>query len=289
MVGEERVLRYRNRDIYWSDIEFIKKTIRSFGRSGRKAISRVLCELWDWRGADGGLKECACRDLLLRLEERGLIRLPRPIKGGARPRKSQGLSPPAPKALIESADLKKLVVRPILPEERLHWRYLMEHHHYLGDRVIVGEHFLYVTLLEEEIVGCIGWGSAALRVPVRDEFIGWDFETKSRCLQFIANNVRFLILPHVRIKNLASRILSLNLKRLSRDWESRYKHPIYMAETFVDVERFRGTIYLASNWKNIGLTSGKSKKGNEYTKHGQKKAVFVFLLHKRANFLLGGS
>lgn len=286
MIGGERVLRYRNRDIYFSDIEFIKRTIRSFGRSGRKAISRVLCELWDWRGADGGLKDLACRDLLLRLEERGFIRLPKPIKGGARLRKSQGLPPPASKALIESGDLKKLVVRPISPDERLHWRYLMEHHHYLGDRVIVGEHLLYVALLEEEIVGCVGWGAAALRVPVRDEFIGWDFDTKSHRLQFIANNVRFLILPHVRIKNLASRILSLNLKRLSRDWEHRYKHPLHMVETFVDVERFRGTIYSASNWKKLGLTAGRSKKGNEYKKHGQKKAVFVFPLHKRAHLLL---
>ena len=289
MVGGDRLLRYRNRDIYIGDIEFIKKTIRSFGRSGRQAISRVLCELWGWKTADGRLKDCACRDLLLRLEERGYIRLPNPMKGGARLRKSQGLPPPAPREPIESGDLKKLVVRPIFPQERLHWRYLMEHHHYLGDRVIVGEHLLYVALLEGEIVGCIGWGAAALRVPVRDEFIGWDFETKSQRLGFIANNVRFLILPHIRIKNLASRILSLNLKRLSRDWEIRYHHPIYMAETFVDVERFRGTIYLASNWKKLGLTSGQSKRGNDYKKHGQKKAVFIFPLHKRANLLLGNS
>lgn len=283
----ERLLRYRNRDIYFSDIEFIKEAIVSFGHLGRKILSIKLCELWGWRRADGGLKDCACRDLLLRLEERGYIRLPAPMTGGARRRKSQGLPPPTPQTPIESGDLKKLIVRPIFPNERLHWRYLIEHHHYLGDRVIVGEHLLYLALLENKIVGCIGWGSAALRVPVRDEFIGWNFETKSQRLQFIANNVRFLILPHVRIKNLASRILSLNLKRLSRDWESRYKHPVHMAETFVDVERFRGTIYLASNWKRLGLTSGKSKKGNEYKKHGQKKAVFVFPLHKRANLLLG--
>lgn len=143
----------------------------------------------------------------------------------ARTHKRRGAAQKEPSACastIESGDFKKLVVRPISPDERLHWRYLMEHYHYLGDRVIVGEHLLYVALLEDEIVGCIGWGSAALRVPVRDEFIGWNFETKSYRLQFIANNVRFLILPHVRIKNLASRIISLNLKRLSRDWESRY-------------------------------------------------------------------
>lgn len=287
MAGEDRLLRYRNRDIYFSDIEFIKKILCSFRRSGRRAISRVLCELWGWKAADGQLKECACRDLLLRLEERGYIRLPAPMRGGAKPRKSQGLPPPDPQPPIESGDLKKLVIRPIFPDERLHWRSLMEHHHYLGDRVIVGEHILYVALLDDKIVGCIGWGAAALRVPLRDELIGWDFETKRHRLHLVANNVRFLILPHVRIKNLGSRILSLNLKRLSRDWEARYHHPIHMAETFVDVARFRGTVYLAANWKQLGLTSGKSKRGNQYNQHGQQKAVFIFPLHERANHLLG--
>lgn len=285
----DRLLRYRNRDIYLSDIDFIKDTIGSFGHLGRKALSQKLCELWGWKRADGGLKDCACRDLLLRLMERGYIRLPPPMRGGARPRKSQGLSLPPPQTPIDSGDLKKIEVRPILPKERLYWRSLMEHHHYLGDRVIVGEHILYVAVLAGEIVGCIGWGAAALRVPVRDEFIGWDFETKSHRLHFIANNVRFLILPHVRIKNLGSRILSLNLKRLSSDWQSRYNHPIHMAETFVDVGRFQGTVYLASNWKRLGLTSGKSKRGNEYIKHGQRKAIFVFPLNIKANLLLRGS
>ncbi|MBI1934347.1 DUF4338 domain-containing protein, partial [Candidatus Peregrinibacteria bacterium] len=127
------------------------------------------------------------------------------------------------------------------------------------------------------IVACMGWAAASLRNPKRDAFIGWDFERMRSKLHLVVNNQRFLILPWVKIKNLGSRILSLNFQRLSRDWQERYGHGVELAETFVDVSRFQGTVYKAANWRCLGLTAGRSKRGNEIRKErGQPKAIFVY-------------
>lgn len=280
---ENRIVRYRNRDIYFSDIKFIQETINKHWELGRKKISKILCEAWNWRTPMGGLKDYPCRDLLLRLEEWGHIKLPPRMCGNGAGQKSvKGLSLPITPHPIESGDINDLIVKPIEKNERLGWRILMENFHYLGDKMIVGEHILYGAYLNGEIVSCIAWGAAALRCPKRDEYIGWDFEQKRHRLNYIVNNQRFLILPYVKLKNLGSKILSMNLKRLNSDWEEKYGHPVYFAETFVDGARFRGTVYQASNWKYLGETSGKGKKGNSYKVHGQPKSIYIYSLHKRA-------
>jgi len=218
---------------------------------------------------------------MLRLEEWGHINLP-PRKRPAQKRKSvKGLPLPVAPEIIETGEINNLTVRPIGRKEVLEWRILVEHYHYLGDCVIPGEHIQYGAYVDGEIVACIGWGAAALRCPKRDEYIGWDYEEKRKRLNYIVNNQRFLILPYVKLKNLGSKILSLNLKRLSSDWEEKYGHPVYLAETFVDSSRFRGTVYRAANWKYLGETSGKGKKGNSYKKHGKPKSIYVYPLHRK--------
>jgi hypothetical protein len=217
----------------------------------------------------------------LHLERKGFIKLPYRRSFGQRKKVSDLPLPITPRP-IESGNLKNLVVRPVEKTERLKWRILVDRYHYLGDKIIVGEHILYLAWLEGEIVGCVGWGAAALHVPLRDEFIGWAPSQKRDRLHRVVGNHRLLIFPHVKVKNLGSRILSLNLKRLRRDWEERYKHPIHLAETFVDVSRFKGTVYRASNWVYLGLTSGKSKRGNQYKKHGNQKAVYIYPMSRVA-------
>jgi len=131
------------------------------------------------------------------------------------------------------------------------------------------------------------WASAAWKVKARDQFIGWDELTKRKNLHLIANNTRFLILPWVRVKYLASKILSLSIRQLSTDWEKTYGHPVYLAETFVDISRFNGTCYRAANWIEVGRTKGNAKKGNTYHYHGQSKAIYLYPLHHRfRRFLL---
>lgn len=173
-------------------------------------------------------------------------------------------------------------VRLILPGERLQWDELMEKHHYLGLRGLVGKTLRYVALFENHWLALVGWQGAALKCQARDEWIGWVPVLQYQRLHLIANNTRFLILPGVRIPNLASRVLSLNLRRLSRDWEAVHGHPVLLAESFVDRSRFWGGCYRAANWVEVGQTQGYGKSGRRYWWHGQVKQVWLYSLHPRA-------
>ena len=175
-----------------------------------------------------------------------------------------------------------VIVRPILSVERCCWDALMDKHHYLGFKSLVGRSIRYVAEVHNHWVALLGWASAALKCTVRDAWIGWPQAIQWQRLHLIANNSRFLILPHIHIPNLASKILSLNLKRLSSDWQSIHGHQLLLAETFVDAARFAGTCYQAANWICLGQTRGFGKCAQNYYHHGQPKAVFVRPLHKRA-------
>lgn len=178
--------------------------------------------------------------------------------------------------------LKALVVRPIRKKERNTWDELMSTYHYLGFRKLVGESIRYVALLDGKWVALLGWCSAAFKSSPRDQWIGWSEKQRLQRLRFIANNSRFLILPGVRIKNLASRTLALNLKRLSSDWLKAYNHPIYLAETFVDHTRFAGTCYRAAGFIALGQTRGFGRNAGRYFVHGEQKTILIRPLHQNA-------
>jgi len=249
-------------------------------------LAKTICEKWDWHQKNGALSITACRDLLLKLHDWGHITLP--------PHQQKRISkkrslPVLPTELIplswvkvddNTADLDSLLVRPITPEERQGWGIYMQRYHYLGYRTIVGEHILYAAFLQnlDEMVALIGWASPAFRAPLREEYIGWDEQAKRKRLQMVVNNVRFLVPPWVRVKNLASKVLAYNLKRLSSDWQRVWGHPVYLAETFVNQEKFRGTCYRAANWIYLGQTAGRSKRGNDYLKNSTPKSLYVYPL-----------
>lgn len=293
------LVRYRNRAIGARELEFLRAAIAARNFSGRVELSRIICRAWDWRQANGALSEYACRDLLLRLEEWGYIELPVRRRGGRPPGVAQAETPhrrpipelPLPVELIPiaelplgdtDADLNTLVVRPIAAEERLGWRVYMARYHYLGERPIVGEHLLYAAFLDTELVALIGWASAALHSPARERFVGWDEPRRRRRLHLVANNVRFLVLPWVRVKNLASKVLGANLRRLAADWHARWGHPVLLAETFVDPTRFGATCYRASNWIHLGHSAGLHKRGNRYRGGATPKALYVYELDRHA-------
>lgn len=197
------ILRYRNREVTQSDVEFIRELCTKPWRH-RRELCGAVCDAWQWRQANGSPSMYACSDLLLRLEERGLVVLPpasRPNRRGAR-RAFGDLPLPVdliPLTWLEvrdpDADLDTLQVRPIEPHERLGWRVYMQRFHRLGDRPMVGEHLMYAAFLEEELVALVGWAAAAFRSPLRDAFVGWDEMTKRKRLHLVANNVRFLVFP----------------------------------------------------------------------------------------------
>jgi hypothetical protein len=257
--------------------------------------------------ANGGLSLHGCFDLLRRLAEWGYIEIP-PSQRHRRARRSSGKTQRAetparhdrlPVELIAiaeipvtdaNADLNTLLVRPIAPEERLGWRVYIERYHYLGYKPIVGEHLLYAAFLDTELVAVLGWASPAFRLPARERFIGWDEETKRTRLHLIANNFRFLVLPWVKVRNLASKILACNVRRLAADWEQHWGHPIHLVETFVDSRRYRATCYRAANWIYLGETAGRTKQGNRYLYGATPKSLFVYELHRHARpRLRGGS
>lgn len=179
---------------------------------------------------------------------------------------------PAKKTKLTSLPLN---VRPARRDELSRWRDLMRRHHYLGFKRIVGEALYYVATLQEEWVALLGWGSAALKCAARDIWIGWDQHLQFKRLHLVVNNVRFLILPDCHLPNLASRVLALNLKRLSQDWQTYHGHPVVLAETFVDHSRFRGTCYRAAGWQVLGKTLGYSKRNCSYWENGQPKLLLV--------------
>lgn len=156
----------------------------------------------------------------------------------------------------------------------------MERFHYLGDATLVGESLRYVAHLDGRLVALLCWCAASLRNGPRDRYVGWDEAIKQAKLDLVVNNARFVILPWGQQPHLASRVLGANLRRLSRDWEVVYGHPVVLAETFVDTARFRGTCYRASNWVYVGQTTGWAKRGNTYRFHGQPKAVWLYPLRR---------
>ncbi|MCG2739391.1 MAG: DUF4338 domain-containing protein [Syntrophaceae bacterium] len=157
---------------------------------------------------------------------------------------------------------------------------LVNQHHYLGYRQIVGQHLKYMAFIEDRPVACLGWGSAAWAVKSREAFIGWDKPTKGNNLAFVVNNTRFLILPWVSIKCLASKLLAMNARRIALDWMTVYQQPVYLLETFVEKERFLGTCYKAASWICVGQTKGTAKRGHDHLVHGLIKDVFLYPLRK---------
>lgn len=284
--GENRViLRCASRKITQKDLLQVRQLIANHRDWNRQKLSLHVCRMWNWRRSDGALNHRTCRDLLGRLERQGLIQLP----GGRRKYERKKLPEVIPEPALElppDVSLDRLQVRPITLQERPRWRQLMRQH-YLGFRSVVGQSICYVATIDDQWVALLAWGMAAMKNRHREAWIGWDEALKWRRLHLVANNTRFLILAGAHIKNLASKVLSLNMRRLSHDWQQRYGHPILLAETFVDLSRFKATCYRAAGWIPLGETRGFARCGNGYSDaHGQPKMLFVRPLHPNAQTML---
>ncbi len=262
----------------------------------RQDLARDVCRAFGWRRPNGTWAVRSARELLIRIEQAGVVRLPVPRRAQGRPRREEIETAAAvlyPAGVPTAAALSArqgsgstLVVRPIHADELLGWRAHLERFHYLGDAALVGEQIRYVAHLDGELVALLSWGAASLRNGPRDRYVGWDEATKKRKLALVVNNARFLILPWNGRPHLASRVLGANLRRLSRDWEAVYGHGVVLAETFVDPSRFRGTCYRASNWVCVGETKGWSKSGGAYRFNGQPKSVWIYPLRRDFKELL---
>lgn len=285
-------LKYRGRAITAEDILYIRELIAAHPRQSRRALSKKLCEAWQWKQPNGALRDMVCRGLLLMLDRAGQIALPpvsyvrhNPLAKRARPAPVLIDTTPIDGRLGDLQPLEFEQVRRTTDE--LLFNSLIEEHHYLGYEQPVGEHLKYLVWAQGRPIACMAWSSAPRHLGSRDRYIGWSAEARRRNVRLLAYNTRFLILPWVRVEHLASHLLSRMAARISEDWQRMYGHPIYFLETFVDPERFRGTCYRAANWVPLGKTTGRGKQSNSYIPNRSLKEVFGYPLTKRFRKLLG--
>jgi len=208
----------------------------------------------------------ACRSFLSKLEQRGHITLPAQQTAGRGCRKASIPYVPHKTASIACSlsDLEPVCIKLVEGTGLLGlFQCLLARYHYLGFRSIVGENMKYMVFdREQNPLACLLFGSAAWKCAPRDDFIGWDAETRKANLKFLTNNMRFLILPWVRVPHLASHILGRAARRINGDWMNKYGHPIYLLETFVERDCFQGICYQAANWIYVGQTRGRSRNGH---------------------------
>ena len=263
----------------------IRRLIEAHPQWNRRRISEVLAQQWDWRNAVGQLKDMAARTLLLKLHQRQLIRLPE--RRRQPPRRTPRFSPELFDALIpetlaaDLASLQPLQIRLLGPKEpdyQILRRYLVRHH-YLSYGGPVGENLNYLIRSCAGVdLACLVFGAAAWKCAPRDQWIGWSAEQRAAGLQFIANNSRFLILPWVRVRCLASHLLSQITHRIDRDWQKRYGHRLYLLESFVQADRFRGTSYQAANWIHVGQTTGRTRQDRHHRLQAPVKDIYLYPL-----------
>jgi hypothetical protein len=292
----EEILSYRGRVVTGGDVLFIRQLIADHPGSSRRNLSKKLCEAWDWRQANGALRDMVCRGLMLQLDRAGHIELPpiRWVNPNPLARRGAERRKPAP-MLVDTSPLRATLaeLRPLefhqvryTGEERF-FNSLLERYHYLGYAHPVGEQAKYLVYALGRPIACLAWSSAPRHLGPRDRFIGWSAEARRKNIRFLAYNTRFLILPFVEVEHLASHILGRMAQVLSEDWHRLYRHPVHYLETFVDPERFRGTCYRAANWKALGLTAGLGKDARSKKPNRSLKEVFGYPLTPNFRQLLG--
>jgi len=281
----ETVLTIQGRQVAADDLATIQDLIATHPDWHRTRLSQELCRCWSWVNETGRLKDMAARALLRKLDSAGLIELPAPVRSannGFRNRAAMWDTRDLETPRIEGrlSGLQPLRIQPVeSTEEARRFCGLLQQHHYLGYAGPVGENLQYLIHDRQgRLLGCLLYGAAAWRVAVRDRFIGWDEVARKRGLSRIANNMRFLILPRVRVPHLASHLLAAIRRRLSTDWQEKYGHPILLLETFVEQRRFAGTCYKADNWIRVGQTRGRSRNHNSGDPTVPVKSVWLYPL-----------
>ena len=282
------VVAFCGRQFSSAELQLICEVVKRYAGLSRMELAHTVCELLQWQRSAGGLKARECREFLELLDSQGMVRLPskRPTKPvGSRTRvpvSAEG----EPAALLQGkvGAFAPIVLEPVQSEpQRLLFRELVGRYHYLGHAVPFGAHVRYLFYSGEQVLGCMQFSSPAWRMAVRERWIGWDEQARRGNLQRVVNQSRFLILPWVRIANLASVVLSRALHRLRRDWEARYGVEPLLVETLVDESRYGGHCYRAANWIWLGQTAGRGRMDREHQREGASpKAVWVYPLVAKA-------
>lgn len=266
------------------DLNQVREWVEARGDWSRKRLAKELCEQWNWRDSRGRLKDFAARSLLLKLEGEGWIQLPPLQENQRRKPPKVDLLARWEQAPVRAADLGKLgplQVRVVEPgtAERKRWAFYLHRFHYLGLR-IVGENLGYLIQdSQRRDLACLLFGAAAWKCAVRDRFLGWKSSPELEQLTGIADNTRFLILPWVGVKGLASHVLGRVGQRINGDWQQKYGHKLDWLETFVESGRFEGSCYAAAHWRLLGQTQGRGRQDRQHNQSATPKKVFLYRLN----------
>jgi len=282
-------LQIRGRQIGPEQLDQIRALLAAHPDWSRTRLSSELAQLWNWRTPTGQLKDIAARDLLNRLQARGLLVLP-PRRGTSSGRKllraiQTDLQCQLPLFDSSAEPVEGLKLSELLP---LRWhlagrgdplrvriaRYL-DQHHYLGSPDPLGQLHYLVQDRHGRDLACVLFGPAAWKVSARDLFIGWSAAQRQAGLGHLANNSRFLILPWVRVPHLASHLLAGAVRRLREDWQARHGLELWLVETFVEQQRFSGTCYRAANWVCVGQTKGRTRNDRNHRLNVPVKDVYL--------------
>jgi hypothetical protein len=257
-------LSYRGRVVTDADVAFIGQLIAAHPAASRRALSKALCVAWNWVQPNGAPRDMVCRGLMLALHRAGHIQLPalrqvppNPLAQRRRPAAVSIDDTPLQGSLDALGPLEFRQVRRTAEEPLFNG--LIQQHHYLGYTQPVGEHLKYLVYAQGRPLAGLAWSSAPRHLACRDRFIGWSAQARRQNIRFLAYNLRFLILPWVKVPHLASHLLGRMARILPGDWQRTYGHPVYFLETFVDPQRFKGICYRAANWTILGRTTGRGK------------------------------
>lgn len=296
-LGEKPAITFKDREFTRGELGLLREVVSTCSGLSRLELANTVAELLEWRRPNGGLKTWECRDLLEVLESAGELVLPARRKGRARG--SRTAIPHTP--LGDAQEPLRGTVGEIAPisllrvasgDDRRLWRELIGRYHYLGHAVPFGAHLRYLVEAARpsaRIVGCVQLSSPAWRMRVRDRWIGWSDDQRRRHLQRVVNNSRFLILPWVEVRNLASSVLSLVARQFPAHWEAAFGLRPVLLETLVEVGRHAGTCYRAANWIELGTTQGRGRMDRRNERQGAcPKTVFVLPLFKQARERLRG-
>lgn len=254
----------QGRKITTENIQFIQQLMNANPTWLRTQLSKELCTLWNWRNANGQLKDMACLTLFSKLEKLGYLILPPSRQRGRKGNEKRVVNyVPHSNSIISGTldHVLPLQIKPVEAKEDLDlFKCLIDQYHYLGWSGTVGENMKYLVWdREHNPLVCLLFGAAAWACAPRDQSIGWNAQARKANINLITNNMRFLILPWVRVRYLASYILGQIARRISMDWLFKYGHPVYLLETFVEARRFQGISYQAANWVYVGKTQGRGR------------------------------
>jgi len=264
-------------------IDRIQAKIESEPEISRRALSRQVCEWLGWRSANGKLKEMSCRKALHGLHRRGRIKLPELKRSYSFQCSKAGISKHPVQGVKVCCNLKQLGMVEIVPitsrysKASREWNQLLDAHHYLGNGPLCGAQIRYLVHSERYgWVGGLSFSAATWRLKARDQYIGWSERARRQNLQRVVCNSRFLIVPTVRVANLASHVLSRCLNRLAVDWHERYGYEPVLVETFVDAGQYTGASYRAANWLRVGETAGRADRYANGKVSDGKKQIYVY-------------